>query len=432
MNRLELLGSIYQYADENLPNKEFVPGKSDVPASGVVLYPEDIQEVADALLEFWYTDWRKCLAFRDRLCKVTGKKHCVLVNSGSSASLAAQTALFGSSRDRFVVTTALGFPTTVYPIWQNGKVPIFLDVDSKTLAPSIEEYFSPKNIHRVASVAGYIFAHTLGFPFYEPNVPSMSIIDCCDALGARIKIAGSWVHVGSESKVMTLSFFPAHHITTGEGGAILTDDDELAERIEHIINWGRDCYCLPGQNNTCGHRFEIDKLNIHGLPDGWDHKYTFTDLGYNFKMTEFQAALGYSQLSHLDHFVACRRDNYNLLLGALSQYSCLNFIDTPEWSSPSPFGFPIRVDPKSPVSANKLIQFLEERKIRTRRVFGGNLTRQPFIQNLPYAADFDGLRGTDDVMENMFWIGCWPGLTEQHLYYVVDVFDQFFTRGINR
>lgn len=437
MNRADILQAVEQYADENLNKKIFVPGKSPVPASGPLLYPEDITALTDAVLDFWYTDWKHCAEFKRKLCEFAGKKHCVLVNSGSSASLIAMTALCKRTNKKFVVTTALGFPTTVYPIYQNGKIPIFVDVDPMTLEPDWDQ------VNRVwrnytDDISGFVFAHTLGFPFNELRVPKVPhsfynrpffIADCCDALGSRFEedldpLDDDIVHVGTHSDVMTLSFFPAHHITSMEGGAILTDDDKLADEMERLVNWGRGCFCKPGQSNTCGHRFEPEHFGHDSLPEGWDHKYTFTDLGYNLKMTELQAALGASQMDHINDFVEMRRNNYYYLLEALDYLSdVLLFVNQPE-GYVSPFGFPIIVKKGSQYTANDLIAYLEKNKIATRRIFGGNLIRQPAFSGLQYI--HTDLSNTDYVMENGFWIGCMPSLTQDHLAYVVEVFKQYF------
>jgi len=278
--------------------------------------------------------------------------------------------------------------------------------------------------HGKSDIAGFIFAHTLGFPFdaYQSIEDKFRIDDCCDCLGSKVRILEDELPAGFFADAMTLSFFPAHIITSGEGGAILTDDEELAQEMEKLINWGRDCVCLPGQSNTCGKRFEHKFKN---LPEGWDHKYTFTEMGYNLKMTEFQAALGYSQLKHLDDFVATRNRNYWHLRLALTEYEeFLSFVEIPEWSRPSPFGFPVIINKNMAFSAKELITFLENAKIHTRRFFGGNLTRQPVFEDLPYIKK--DLEGTDYLMENALWVGCHPGLTKQHLDYVVDVIGDFF------
>lgn len=427
MHKQDILKIVYEYSEEKLNQSIFIPGVSPIPVSGAVLFPEDVMEVADALLEFWYTDWRKCAEFKRRLCGVTGKKHCVLVNSGSSASLIAITAVTRKYNIKHVFTTALGFPTTVYPIFQNNLSPHFLDVNSRTLSPQYNLGFRESN-------KLFVFAHALGFPFDETTVQDFSypvdalIADCCDALGAKInyfrgedRTLDAWNHVGLLADAMTLSFFPAHQITSAEGGAILTDEEELAIEMERLINWGRDCTCLPGQTNTCGKRFN---QNFPDLPKGWDHKYTFTELGYNLKMTEFQAALGMSQLTHLDTFVELRLKNYTHLLMLTRWNDYFDFIHIPDWSQPSPFGFPIIVKKTSPFSARELIAHLERNRVMTRRFFGGNLTRQPFIKNLSFSND--NLTETDYIMDNGFWLGCWPGLSKAHLDYVLEVFEKFF------
>lgn len=422
MNKSDIKKLVYKYAEENLNKKAFVRGVSPVPASGAVLYPKDIADVTDALLEFWYTDWKQCAKFRSELCKVTNKKFCVLTNSGSSASLLAQAAMAKINQlNKYVVTTALGFPTTVYPIWQVGREPIFIDMDFKTLSPSIDEF---REIDRnMFSVAGMVFAHTLGFPFNEHDFffakgkEDFVIHDCCDALSARF--AG--IHVGSFADIITFSFFPAHHITSGEGGAVLTDSEDIYRELSRLANWGRDCDCVPGVSNSCGERFS---KKFRSLPEGYDHKYIFSSLGYNFKMTEFQAALGYAQLRHLDYFAERRRINYKYLKDELSDIEHFDFVEEIENSDPSPFGFPIIVNSQSPFSAKELIAHLESNKIATRRFFGGNLTRQPFIKDLPYIRSTN-LTQSDHLMSNAFWIGCWPGLTSEHLDFVLDIIYDF-------
>lgn len=248
-------------------------------------------------------------------------------------------------------------------------------------------------------------------------------MDVCDALGSATTIAYGWHHVGIFADAMTLSFFPAHQICAGEGGAILTDNEELAQQMERLVNWGRDCTCLPGQSNTCGQRFEHEWKK---LPKGWDHKYTFTEMGYNLKMTEFQAALGYSQLKYLDQFVEARRKNYYYLLEYLqpNYQELLDFVIVPDWSYPSPFGFPIIVRENIVFSAQDLIEYLEKNKIHTRRFFGGNLIRQPVFDSLQYI--HKDLTGTDYLMDNAFWVGCWPGLTKAHLNWIIETIHNFF------
>lgn len=434
--RNEILSLTLQYASSQLSKSVFIPGKSPVHASGPLLYPENVVAVVNAALDFWYTDWKHCAEFRKRLCEYTGKKHCVLVNSGSSASLIASTALMSKTNKKFVVTTALGFPTTVYPIYQNGKVPIFVDVDLETLSPNWDQVWDVWNRYR-NEIAGFVFAHTLGFPYDETRVPRnpegyyhepFFISDSCDSLGAML-YPGDPAHVGHFADAMTLSFFPAHHITCGEGGAILTDDDELATIMNRLVNWGRSCDCLPGQSNTCGHRFEPKYFGYDKLPEGWDHKYTFSNVGYNLKMTELQAAMGASQMDHLDDFAAQRLQNFyfygTTILAEFDEYlSGVEYDD--KRFLPSPFGFPVIVKQDAPFTAQELIAHLEQNKIATRRIFGGNLTRQPAFSGLEYLCE--DLSNTDYLMENAFWIGLHPALTQEHLDYVVETFYNFFDK----
>ena len=410
----------------------FIPGKSIIPASGQVITDADKEVLHKVVDRGWYTDFVYCEKFRRELSKVTGKKYVILTNSGSSASLIAVTAMLKLHPDiQCILTSATGFPTTVAPIYQNGRIPTYVDINPKTLEPVYEQieettgYWKCKGNQSLS-----VFAHNLGFPFRERKIGGVPgegkgflIADCCDALGAEMKDAGLWRHVGAFADVITLSFFPAHHITCGEGGAVLTNDWKIAEMAIRLVNWGRDCYCAPGESNTCGERF--DHLPMGGLPAGWDHKYTFSEIGYNLKMTEFQAALGYSQLQRLDEFVEKRKNNYQYLRDNLDGfYDHIQFVEYENWAVPSPFGFPITVREDAPFTARELIGHLEKCKVTTRRVFGGNLTRQPGYMNVPFETAGD-LSGSDFVMNNMFWIGVQPSLTQEMLDYVLDVFDGF-------
>ena len=407
---------------------KFIPGKSIIPASGQVITDADKEVLHKVVDRGWYTDFVYCEKFRRELSKITGKKYVVLTNSGSSASLIAVTTMLKLHPDiQCILTSATGFPTTVAPIYQNGRMPTYIDINPTTLEPDYEqieettEYWKCRGNQTLS-----IFAHTLGFPFREGRFAKRGflIADCCDALGAEMKDGGLWRHVGAFADVMTLSFFPAHHITCGEGGAVLTNDLKIAEMATKLVNWGRDCYCAPGESNTCGERF--DHLPMGGLPAGWDHKYTFSEIGYNLKMTEFQAALGWSQLQRLDEFVEKRGENYQYLREKLDRHEeYIQFIEYENWSASSPFGFPIAVREDANFIARELIGYLEEHKISTRRVFGGNLTRQPGYMNVPFETAGD-LSGSDFVMNNMFWIGVQPSLTKEMLDYVLDIFDGFF------
>ena len=409
---------------------KFIPGKSIIPASGQVITDADKEILHRVVDRGWYTDFVYCEKFRRELSKVTGKKYVILTNSGSSASLIAITSVLKLNPDiQCILTSATGFPTTVAPIYQNGRIPTYVDINPKTLEPVYEQIEETTNYWKCKGNQSLsIFAHNLGFPFRERKFEEKGflIADCCDALGAEVKDAGLWRHVGAFADVMTLSFFPAHHITSAEGGAVLTNDWEIAKMATKLVNWGRDCYCAPGESNTCGERF--DHLPMGGLPVGWDHKYTFSEIGYNLKMTEFQAALGWSQLQRLDEFVEKRKENYQYLRDGLNKYANkghIQFIEYDEWSEPSPFGFPIVVGEYSLINIVELISYLEEHKISTRRVFGGNLTRQPGFMNVPYETA-GHLTGSDFVMNNAFWLGVQPALIKEMLDYVLDVFDGFF------
>lgn len=413
---------------------DFVKGKTYIPPSGQVISDEDVEALSNTVLSRWYTDGKRCAEFRRNLAKVCQKPYPVLTNSGSSATLVALST-FAERCDpskRLVVTCACGFPTTVAPIYQVGKIPLYIDIDPETLTPDMNELGYVLEQYG-DDVCGAILAHTLGFPFHEYLASKFLqgkwlISDCCDALGAELVYGNHLYPVGHFSDAMTLSFFPAHQITSGEGGCVLFDRQELSTIADSYVNWGRDCYCAPGQTNTCGKRFENQ---YESLPEGWDHKYVFSRLGYNLKMGEFEAALGNSQLSRLDEFVEARNHNYEYLLYELSDLIEDERIKTVkiENGKPSPFGFPIYDFGNAfceENAASVLIQFLEEeRKIGTRRVFGGNLTKQPGFMNLPYLQG-STLKGCDDVMNNMFWIGVQPSLTKEMLDWMVESIYDFY------
>jgi len=422
----EILGLVRDYASEKLKTKDFVPGKTRIPASAPSLSSDDIEMLTEAVLGLWYTEGKYCGKFRRMLSEETNKRFVTLCNSGSSASLLAMKSCleYYGSKD-YVITCGVNFPTTVAPIYQCGQIPIYIDIDPETLAPDLEQLREAVDTYG-DKISGAIFAHTLGFPFDEQavyNILAMTdgflISDCCDAVGAGLD---SGLPIGFFSNAITLSFFPAHHITTGEGGAVLTENDQLAVIIDSNANWGRDCYCAPGQENTCGKRFEYE---WERLPEGYDHKYTFTRLGYNLKMTEFQAALGFSQIQRLSSFVERRIKNYCYLSDSLWIYiDWLRVGIRKKHGYASPFGFPILVEDDAPFSAQELIAYLENHKISTRRVFAGNIVRQPGYQKMPKIAFT--LAGSDKVMNDMFWIGCHPSLMKEMMDYMVEVFDEFF------
>ena len=427
MNKFEILQNVRKYAAENLNETPFILGKSVIPASSPLLSARDVEFLVETVLGFWYTDWRRCSWFRSELCRVLKKRKAILCNSGSSASLVAISSLAEQKKQEFIITCACGFPTTISPIYQCGKVPYYVDIDPTTLSPDFEQIEEILSSSYAEDIAGVVLAHTLGFPFNERDLVSIIpdlplVVDCCDALGATVFESP----VGMYSDIMTLSFFPAHQIFSGEGGAVLTNNDMMYRIMFSLANWGKSCTCLPGQDNVCGKRFEWEDRG--NLPEGFDHKYIFDRLGYNLKMTEFQAALGLSQLLALDEFIEARRNNYSYLASTLAEIPNLldftSFIRVPEWSNPSPFGFPILVGEDAPFTTGELIAFLESKNVRTRRMFGGNITKQPGFMNLPYLSK--DLSGADLVMNNMFWVGCHPALTIEMLDYMIGVFEEFF------
>jgi len=426
-NILEL---VREYAREHLQPKEFIAGKTKIPASGAVLSEDDIVFITEAVLQFWYTEGKFCGHFGRGLSKHFKKPYVTLCNSGSSANLLAMSALteIFPKRD-YIVTCATNFPTAIAPIYQTGHIPIYIDIVPETLSPNFEQYKKVMEEYK-GKIAGVILPHTLGFPFDEQKFDEINegftIIDSCDAMGAEILVGEDHLPAGTFSDATTLSFFPAHHITTAEGGAVLTNIEDIKKIVDSYGSWGRDCWCAPGQDNTCGKRFEWE---WDRLPKGYDHKYTFSRLGYNLKMTEWQAALGISQLDRLSTFVETRQLNYNYL-----HYNLLIYNDYLEFislfkpnSSASPFGFPIIVNTNE-FTAQELIAHLEEHKIITRRLFAGNIIRQPGYR---LSRRYLDLSGSDVVMYNLFWIGCHPALTKEMLDYVIEVFDKFFKeRGL--
>ena len=403
--------------------------KRKIPASYPQVTDEDENILHEVVKGRWYTERTYCRKFARELCKVAGTKHALLVNSGSSATFIALKTLFDFFPGKYVLTCACGFPTTVAPIYQHGRIPLYIDIDPKTLSPNMGQiaYMLDKYGEYIS---GAIFIHTLGFPFNEPLVREMLgsdrffVADNCDALGSTIDgfPAGTWADIS------TYSFFPAHHIFSGEGGALTLNDDKFVKRASQYINWGRDCNCLPGQDNVCGNRFgyKWDKL-----PEGWDHKYTFTQLGYNLKMTEFQGALGFSQIQRLLTIVERRIENTIKLLDVIRPYTnYIDFVESEDGYRPSPFGFLVILRDKYKTLINPMIQYLEENGIATRRMFGGNLTRQPGFQNLQYITVPD-LDGSDKLLEQSFWIGCGPHVSEDDIKYIAYTFKNFFDeRGL--
>jgi CDP-4-dehydro-6-deoxyglucose reductase, E1 len=419
--RKQILALTTEYHAAAFPAREFVPGTSTVPVSGKVIGADDICSVVESALDGWFTTGRFAKEFERKLAKFVGVRSASLVNSGSSANLVALSALTSPKLgDRAlkpgdeVITVAAGFPTTVNPILQNRLVPVFLDVTLPTYeidVSRLEEAYSPK-------VKAIMIAHTLGNVFNLDAITAFCrkhnlwlVEDCCDALGSTYKGR----KVGTFGDIATVSFYPAHHITMGEGGAVMTDKPALQVIIDSFRDWGRDCWCEPGVDNTCGKRFE---WQLGTLPCGYDHKYTYSHVGYNLKATDMQAALGVSQIAKLPEFIARRKENFTYLKAALKPLE--EFLILPEAgkdSDPSWFGFPIAVKPTAPFTRDQLTRHLESNKIGTRLVFAGNLLRQPAYEGYPHRV-IGNLTNTDFVMNQVFWIGVFPGLTNQMLDFI--------------
>lgn len=430
--RKEISNLVGQYAKDALAPAPFVPGKTVVPPSGKLIGAEELQMMVEASLDGWLTTGRFNDAFEERLAKFLGVKYLITVNSGSSANLVAFSALTSPKLgDRAikpgdeVIGVAAGFPTTVNPIIQFGAVPVFVDVELGTYnidVSQLEAAIGPKT-------KAIMLAHTLGNPYNLEVITALCkkhnlwlVEDCCDALGSTYngQIVGTFGDIG------TVSFYPAHHITMGEGGAVFTNNEELKKIAESFRDWGRDCYCPPGKDNTCGKRF-CWKLGT--LPEGYDHKYTYGHLGYNLKITDMQAACGLAQLEKAPLFVQKRKDNFKFLKERLA--SCEEFLILPEAtknSDPSWFGFPITLRENAPVSRIELLQYLDENKVGTRLLFAGNLTRQPYMIGRNYRVSGE-LKNTDVVMNNTFWIGVQPALTEDMLDYTVSKIEAYL--GVN-
>ncbi len=421
--RAQILEMVSRYYRAAFPPQKFIPGETPVPISGKVFDDAEIQLLVDAGLDFWLTTGRYAAQFEDEFARLFGLRYAMLANSGSSANLLALTALTSPSlKERAltpgdeVITVASGFPTTVNPIIQNKLVPVFLDVEIPTYnveASQLEAALSERT--RAVSLA-----HTLGNPFDLATVTEFVkkhnlwlIEDCCDAVGATYMNR----HVGTYGDLATVSFYPAHHITMGEGGCVLTNRPALKTLIESFRDWGRDCWCVPGVSNTCGKRFE---WQLGDLPYGYDHKYTYSHIGYNLKLTDMQAAVGVAQLKKLPSFIEARRRNFAFLYEGLRDLE--EFFILPQATSnsePSWFGFPLAVRPDGPFSRDDVLRYLESYKIATRLLFGGNLLRQPAYQNIQYRKIGD-LSNSDFVMNQVLWMGVWPGLTEEMLSFVIE------------
>ena len=419
--RAQILELVAQYQREAFPEKRFVPDQSPVPVSGKVFDHDELQHLVDASLDFWLTTGRFAKQFEQEFARFMGVRHAMLVNSGSSANLLALTALtsplVGERRLRpgdEVITCAAGFPTTVNPILQNRLVPVFLDAHLPSYnldVRRLEEAVSPRT-------RAIMVAHTLGNPFELDAVLSFArkhrlwvVEDACDAVGAEYR----GQRAGSFGDVATVSFYPAHHLTMGEGGAVLTSDPAIKKSVESFRDWGRDCWCDTGVDNTCGKRFA---WQLGSLPEGYDHKYTYSHIGYNLKLTDMQAAVGLAQLKKLPRFIEARRRNFERLHRALEPLAdALILPEASPQSRPSWFGFPITVRDSAPLSRNALVRELEAHRIGTRLLFGGNLLHQPAYRGIEHRG-VGTLEGADQVMRSTFWVGVFPGLTEQMIDFI--------------
>jgi len=434
--RAQIAALVGEYAAITQAPQPFLPGASVIPPSGKLLDARELQNMVDASLDGWLTTGRFNAEFEKKLAAFIGVKHLITVNSGSSANLVAFSTLTSPKLgDRAirqgdeVIGVACGFPTTVNPILQFGAVPVFVDVDRLTHnidAGKIEAAIGPKT-------KAIMLAHSLGNPFNLDVVTALCkkyglwlVEDCCDALGSTYR--GQMC--GTFGDIATLSFYPAHHITMGEGGAVFTNHDELKTIAESFRDWGRDCYCAPGKDNTCGKRFRWTSKEIGGtLPDGYDHKYTYGHLGYNLKITDMQAACGLAQLEKAPRFIQARKDNFAFLKARLAD--CEEFVQLPqatEHSDPSWFGFPITLKENCPVSRLELLTYLDQNKVGTRLLFAGNLTRQPYMAGAKYRVSGE-LTHTDNVMNNTFWIGVQPSLTPDMLEFAARKIESYL--GVN-
>ncbi|MEM3609795.1 MAG: lipopolysaccharide biosynthesis protein RfbH [Candidatus Anstonellales archaeon] len=416
-------------------NNNFIPGKTRINYSGRVFDYKEMQNLIESALDFWLTNGRFIENFEQKFKEFHGLNYCITTNSGSSANLLA----FASLRSPMlkdnaipenseVITSASSFPTTVNPIIQYKCKPVFVDPELQTYNPSVETI--KKAITK--KTKAIMLAHTLGIPFDVKEITDICnehnlylIEDCCDALGAKYcgKLVGTFGHIA------TFSFYPAHHITTGEGGALITNNSLFKRIIESIRDWGRDCWCKPGKDNSCGRRFGF---KLGDLPYGYDHKYIYSNIGYNLKMTEMQAAIGLAQLEKLSKFIEIRRRNFFMLLKKLKRYEAYFLLPKIQKNTYiSPFGFPLCLTQQAPFTRHEIVTYLENNMIATRMLFGGNIIRQPAYNNIKYKK-IGKLINADYIMNNMFWIGVYPGINKDMLNYVVSIFEDFLDKKVNK
>jgi CDP-6-deoxy-D-xylo-4-hexulose-3-dehydrase len=426
----EILDLVEKFAEDKFSQKDFIPGVTPVPVSGKVLDAEELKYMVEASLDGWLTTGRFNKEFEEKIASFIGAKLAITVNSGSSANLVAFMTLTSPKlKERAilegdeVISVAAGFPTTINPIIQFGAIPVFIDIDIPTYNIQVDEIENAIS----KKTKAIMIAHTLGNPFDVKKIREICdkhnlwlIQDNCDALGAKFdgKPLGFYGDIG------TISFYPAHHITMGEGGLVYTNSIKLKKIAESFRDWGRDCYCETGKDNTCNKRFN---WQLGNLPKGYDHKYTYTHMGYNFKITDMQAACGLAQLNKIEGFIKKRLDNFNYLYELFSKLS--DYFILPEKtnnSEPSWFGFLLTIK-KQKLNRNELLKFLDEKKIGTRLLFSGNVTKQPYMLDKKYIIHED-LTNTDKVMNDSFWLGVYPGLEKKHLDYVYSTVQEFIKK----
>jgi CDP-6-deoxy-D-xylo-4-hexulose-3-dehydrase len=424
----EIMALVDEYCALQHAPKPFVAGQSGAPVNGRVFDSADVRTLVDSALEFWLTTGRYNAQFQDRLAKRIGLRYALTVNSGSSANLVAFSALTSPLLGERalkpgdeVITAAAGFPTTLNPALHWGMTPVFVDIGIPSYNIDVEGVAAAIT----SKTRAIMVAHTLGNPFDAPALAKLAaehglflVEDCCDALGATI----GGRHVGTFGDIGTLSFYPAHHITMGEGGAVFTGDPVLRRAMEAFRDWGRDCYCEPGQDNTCGRRFG---WTLGDLPPGYDHKFTYSHLGFNLKITDMQAAVGLAQMDHLEDFIAARRANWAALKAGLADLE--EVVILPEASpgtEPSWFGFLMTVRDGAPFTRDDLVQHLNAMKIGTRLLFAGNLIRQPYMKGRQFRVHGD-LANSDKAMRDAFWVGVYPGLSDEHIAYMIETIRAF-------
>jgi Predicted pyridoxal phosphate-dependent enzyme apparently involved in regulation of cell wall biogenesis len=429
--RAEIANLVRDFYNVKFADKGFEPGKSPVHYAGRVFDEKELQNLVDSSLDFWLTSGRYSQEFEELFCEFTGAEYSFLVNSGSSANLVAFASLLSPllgekalKRGDEVISVAAGFPTTVNPIIQNGLVPVFVDVEVGTynINPDLlKQAIGPKT-------KAIFLAHTLGNPYNLDVVMELVkkhelwfIEDCCDALGSTYK--GKMV--GSFGHIATCSFYPAHHITMGEGGCVFTNDDMLARAARAIRDWGRDCYCSGGESNTCGKRFSAQ---YGTLPKGYDHKYVYSHIGYNLKVTDMQAAIGVAQLEKLPRFIERRKENFRLWTeGFKSLPDCFILPRATEGSDPSWFAYPVTVKENAGFTRTELTDYLNNHLVETRNLFGGNLLRQPAYLNIEHRVAPGGLGTTDRIMNDTFFLGAYPGLTKEKIEYTISAINNFIS-----